>query len=66
MPSLAFFTLDHNCLLSSPADCELLEGVHLPVPTTEIGNIVQSVFWLFICFTNLMETVSSISSFHKY
>lgn len=54
--SLAFITLDHNCLSSSTADCERLKCARLTVPTTEVDIIVQSTFWLASYLANFTET----------
>lgn len=43
-------TLCRNGLWSSPAECELLKGIHLPAPTTETGILVQSNFFFYLLF----------------
>lgn len=43
-------TLCRNGLWSSPADCELLKGIHLSAPTTETGILVQSNFFFYLLF----------------
>ena len=48
--------LNRRQLSSSTADCELLKGARLPVPTTEVDIIVQSTFWLASYLANFTET----------